>query len=423
MRFTIAAGVLAGACKRLKPVVERNAKIPILANLLVEAPEGDGGRGSVRLTATDLDLVMTVAVEAEVGRADKDAVRAVTVGAHVLESFAGKLDRAAMVSVEMTAGEDGWGDMLKLVSGRSRLALVTLPAADFPQSQAFEDGAAFELSAGDLGALLATGFAASGEDARYYLQGIYLHLAPPPSPGPSPRGGGEQEAARGIRAVATDGHRLARVDRVCDVGEGLPGVIVPAKAVRIAAALAAEHAGDEGGGTVGVAVSAARVSFTFPAQAGGSGDRLVSKTIDGTFPDYEKVIPPVGPGGNANVVTADRAALMAALERVALMSAGGGRAVKLSASQGVLRLEARSPEAGEASDEIDAVYDGPGLPESQSSGEDPRIEIGFNAKYLAETLRQLAGAQVAIAIADAGSPAVFTGEDPGALYVVMPLRV
>ncbi|MBY0421011.1 MAG: DNA polymerase III subunit beta, partial [Parvularculaceae bacterium] len=227
--------------------------------------------------------------------------------------------------------------------------------------------------------------AMSQEETRYYLNGVYLH--------PFVEG-----ARKLLRAAATDGHRLARLDAPMPAGaEAMPGVIIPRKAVNEIGRLLSD-AED----AVEIAVSASKIRFAF-----GAG-HLTSKLIDGSFPDYERVIPKA----NANVLRVDAAEFAAAVDRVSTVAADRTRSIKLALDHGKLRLVVNNPEAGSAVEELTVDYDG-----------EP-IEIGFNARYLLEVAAQIEGESATLKLADPSSPSVMQDEEDGrALYVLMPLRV
>jgi DNA polymerase-3 subunit beta len=230
-----------------------------------------------------------------------------------------------------------------------------------------------------------TRFAISTEETRYYLNGIYLHAV-------------HQDGGSVLRAVATDGHRLARVELALPDGAAeMPGVIVPRKTVGELRKLIEETEGD-----VEIALSETKIRFR-------AGDVvLISKLIDGTFPDYERVIPL----GNDKILEVDRKSFTAAVDRVSTISTEKSRSVKLGLKSGNLTLSANSPDAGSATEELEVSY----------SADD--MEIGFNSRYLLDIAQQIEGESAQFALADAGSPTVIRdGADASALYVLMPMRV
>ncbi|RBP08204.1 DNA polymerase-3 subunit beta [Roseiarcus fermentans] len=372
MKVTIERSVLLKALGHVHRIVERRNTIPILANVLIEAADG-----KLALKSTDLDLEAT-----EQAAADVVQPGATTVPAHVIYDIVRKLPEGAQVSLEI-AGDTG---QLLLRSGRSRFYLQALPASDFPDLTSGAFSHAFTLPAVELKRLIEnTQFAISTEETRYYLNGIYLHTA---DVGGTPT----------LRAVATDGHRLARVDAPAPQGAiGMPGVIAPRKAVNEVLKLLEDPTQD-----VKIEISTAKARFQF-------GDVvLTTKLIDGTFPDYQRVIPV----GNDKRLVVDKDPFEKAVDRVSTLSSERGRAIKLSVAEGRMTLSVNNPDSGSASEEIEVDYDS------------TPIDIGFNARYLLDILGQLAGDTALIVMADPGSPTLIQDRDgASALYVLMPLRV
>jgi DNA polymerase III subunit beta len=375
MKLTIERAALLRSLGHVQRVVERRNTIPILSNVLFRA-KGD----ELSLTATDMDLEIVEAVAAEVARAGS-----ATAPAHTLYDIVRKLPDGSQVEID-----GGDGGMITLRSGRSQFKLGCLPVEDFPQMSGTDVSHSFMVAAGDLRTLIdRSRFAISTEETRYYLNGIYLHAA-------KARTGGTDIPV--LRAVATDGHRLARVEMPLPAGaEGIPGVIVPRKTVGEIRNLI-----DEAASAIEVSMSETKIRFTL------DGITLTSKLIDGTYPDYERVIP----SGNDKIMEVDAKAFAAAVDRVATISTEKSRAVKLALDRGSLVLSATSPEAGSAQEEIEVSYDaGP-------------LEIGFNSRYLLDITQQIEGDGARFAMADPASPTVVRDvADPSALYLLMPMRV
>ena len=372
MELTLERENLLKALAHVHSVVERRNTIPILANVLLRA-EG----GELALAATDMDLEIVETVQGDVTRSG-----ATTVSAHTLHDIVRKLPDGA--EVRLDGSTDG---KLAIRAGRSRFSLACLPAEDFPLVSGGDLPCRFTLDAAALRGLIdRTRFAISTEETRYYLNGIYLHVA------------SLDGAASVLRAVATDGHRLARVEMPVPEGAAeLPGVIVPRKAIGEMRKLI-----DDSSDAVGIELSDTRIRVGFDKVV------LTSKLIDGTFPNYDTVIP----SGNDKIMEVDRRALHAAVDRVSTISAEKSRAVKLALAPGTLTLSATSPEHGTASEELEVDY--------QSEA----MEIGFNARYLMDITQQIEDDQAQFAMADAASPAlVRAAADDGALYVLMPMRV
>lgn len=372
MKVTIERAALLRALGHVHRVVERRTTIPILANVLIAAKADE-----LLLKATDLDLEITEKVKAEAPQEG-----ATTLPAHTLYDIVRKLPEGAQVSLE-TAGEQG---QLSLRSGRSRFQLQSLPESDFPDVTSGEFTHRFALAPADLKKLIEkTQFAISSEETRYYLNGIFLHAI-------------DVEGRVMLRAVATDGHRLARVEMPAPSGStGMPGVILPRKAVAEIQRLIEDAQGE-----IAVELSTNKMRFSFGEVV------LTTKLIDGTFPDYARVIP----AGNDKRLTVERDAFTKAVDRVSTISSERGRAVKLALSEGKLVLSVTNPDQGSAVEELEADYDGPPL------------DVGFNARYLLDITTQLDSDTALFRLADPGSPTLIQDRDgASALYVLMPMRV
>lgn len=373
MKVTVERAALLRSLGHVHRVVERRNTIPILSNVLLR-----GGTDGLQLKATDLDIEVTETIAADVVDAG-----ATTVPAHVIYDIVRKLPDGAQVSLE-TSGETG---QMTIRSGRSRFSLGALPEGDFPDLAAGELDSRFSLGAADLKRLIEkTQFAISTEETRYYLNGIYLHTL-------------DVDGALRMRAVATDGHRLARIEIDAPEGSrGMPGIIVPRKAVAEILKLV-----EDGGEGVEIDLSPAKIRFRFA-----SGVVLISKLIDGTFPDYQRVIP----AGNDKFLTVQRDQFARAVDRVSTISSERGRAVKLSVQEGRLALSVNNPDSGSATEELDVDYEAGAL------------DIGFNARYLLDITGQLEGDTALFKLADPGSPTLIQDrEGAAALYVLMPMRV
>jgi DNA polymerase III subunit beta len=372
MKVTVERAELLKSLSHIHRVVERRNTIPILANVLVRAE-----KSSLQLKATDLDLEVIESIAAEVSPGG-----ATTVPAHMFYEIVRKLPEGSQVVLEAS----GDRAVLAIRAGRSRFTLQTLPESDFPDLAAGDMTHKFKLAAADLKRLIdKTQFAISTEETRYYLNGIYLHTA------------GTGKAAR-LRAVATDGHRLAQFELPLPSGAAsMPGVIIPRKTVGEVQRLIEDSEAE-----IGVQLSQSKIRFNV-------GDVvLTSKLIDGTFPDYGRVIPT----GNDKELTVTKKDFEAAVDRVSTVSSERGRAVKLSLSGGRLVLSVTNPDSGSATEELEVEY-----------GSDP-IDIGFNSRYLLDIAAQLDGEVALLKLADPGSPTLIQDkESNGALYVLMPMRV
>ena len=367
MKFSIERAALLTALGHVQNVVERRNTIPILSNVLMSADAG-----ALTLVATDLDIEVSESTDANVTISGQ-----VTAPAHTLYEIARKLPDGAQVAFNI--GVDG---RLEVDAGRSHFTLPLLPPADFPAMAADGFTHNFAMPASALARLIdKTRFAISTEETRYYLNGIYLHAS---------------DAK--LRTVATDGHRLALAETDIPTGaEGLPGIIIPRKTVAELRRLLDSVSGD-----VSLSVSDAKIRFRL-------GDAvLTSKLIDGTFPDYDRVIPK----NNDKALSVDTAVFAKAVDRVATISAEKSRSVKLSLTQDSLKLAVNNPESGMAHEDLMVDYSAEPL------------EIGFNAKYLLDVCSQVENERLEMYLADPAAPALVKDpSDDGALFVLMPLRV
>ena len=335
----------------------------------------DRKTGDIHLTR-HLEVVETV--PAEIGQDG-----ATTVPAHVLYDIVRKLPEGAQVQLEV----GGARGTLTVRAGRARFQLQTLPEADFPDLAAGEFSHTFKLKGAEFRRLVdKTQFAISTEETRYYLNGIYLHVAEPTKGKPM------------LRAVATDGHRLAQAELDAPEGAiGIPGVIVPRKTVAEIQKLLEDKDAE-----VSVSLSASKIRVQVGQVV------LTSKLIDGTFPDYGRVIPQ----GNDKTLFVDKVEFAAAVDRVSTVSSERGRAVKLSLGDGKLTLSVTNPDSGSATEELEVDY-----------GSEP-LDIGFNSRYLLDITSQLEGDTAELKLADPGSPTlVRDSTKTDALYVLMPMRV
>jgi DNA polymerase-3 subunit beta len=372
MKVTLERNHLLKSLAHVHRVVERRNTYPILANVLLKA-----GDGRLDLRATDLDIEVTEGVPAAVGTAGTT-----TVPAHTLYEIVRKLADGAEVKLETEGPEQ-----LLLTSGRSRFHLACLSPDSFPDLKSGTFTHSWSLPAGTLRELIErTQFAISNEETRYYLNGIYLHTL-------------DVGGTATLRAVATDGHRMARAEVDAPSGsQGMPGIIIPKKTVGEVQKLL-----DGADGDVAVEVSDTKIRFAV------GGVVLLSKLIEGTFPDYERVTPK----NNDKAMHVDRGAFATAVDRVStIASERGGKAVKLSLKESQLELSVTNPDHGTASEELVVEF------------ETPSFEIGFNARYLLDIIGQIKSDNAVFLFNDAGSPTLVREDgDAKALYVLMPMRV
>lgn len=375
MKATIERAKLLRCLSHVQSVVERRNTIPILSNVLIEASSD----GLVKIMATDLDLQVVESLAAN----RVESAGSITVSAHLLFDIARKLPDGAEVSLETA------DNRMVVKANRSRFQLPTLPRDDFPVIVEGDLPTSFELPATTLAELIdRTRFAISTEETRYYLNGIFLHVA--------------DDNGGVLKAAATDGHRLARFTVARPAGaEGMPDVIVPRKCVAELRKLLEESLDTN----VLVDLSPSKIRFTL---GGEGGVVLTSKLIDGTFPDYSRVIPT----GNDKLLKLDPKSFFSGVDRVATIATEKTRAVKMALEADKVTISVTSPDNGNASEELAADY-----------RSDP-MEIGFNAGYLKDILAQIDSDTVELHLADAGAPTLIRKDEKSpALYVLMPMRV
>ena len=370
MKATIERATLLKSLSHVQSVVERRNTIPILSNVLIEATSD----GAIKLMATDLDLQIVDTVQAAV-----ETPGATTVSAHTLFDIVRKLPEGSQVSLNAAEGK------MQVNAGRARFSLQTLPRDDFPVIAEGDLPVSFELPATTLIQIIdKTRFAISTEETRYYLNGIFFHVS--------------DEAQPVLKAAATDGHRLARVTVPRpDGAEGMPDIIIPRKCIGELRKLL-----DEVDGSVAIDLSATKIRFGLGSAI------LTSKLIDGTFPDYSRVIPT----GNDKLLKIDPRSFEEGVDRVATIATEKTRAVKMALDRDKITLSVTSPENGTAAEEVPGDYNA------------DRFEIGFNARYLLDILQQMQGDLVELHLADAAAPTLLRENDKSAaLYVLMPMRV
>ena len=364
MKFSAARETLLKPLQAVIGVVERRQTMPILSNVLLVAKDGQ-----LSVTATDLEveLVAQTDVEAESGGE-------ITVSGRKLLDICRALPDGSSIGVSLS------GEKLTVRSGRSRFNLATLPAAEFPVVEDIKASQTLSVSQETLGRLIEkTHFSMAQQDVRYYLNGMLLET-----------GGGR------LRAVATDGHRLALCQAAAEGSADEQQVIVPRKGVLELQRLMS------GEGDVDVELGSNHIRIQL------DGIRFTSKLIDGRFPEYERVIP----GESSNELRADRGTFRGALQRTAILSNEKYRGIRLVIRDSGVVLQAHNPEQEEAEEELEVDY----------HGED--IEIGFNVNYLLDALSAVEGDEVTLSVQDGNSSCLI--REPGnddSTFVVMPMRL
>lgn len=369
MKLTLERSTFLGTMSHAQSVVEKRNTLPILSNVLIHA---DKNQETVTIRATDLDIEIVEEIES----ASVHVAGATTVSAHMLYDIVKKLPDGAQIDLQTNEGS------IHIQAGRSKFTLATLSQDDFPVVASPDYNTTYTVTSGILQKLLdKVKFAISNEETRHYLGGIYLHVV------------GDK-----LRGVATDGHRLAQFDTpLPDAAREAPGVIVPRKTVTELRKLLTDA-----DAPVDISVSETKIRFVC------QGVTLTSRVIDGSFPDYSRVIPT----GNTRILEVDPDRFSSSVDRVATVSSERTRAVKMALSKDTLALSVNSPEHGNAIEELDVLYT------------DEEMEIGFNARYLQEVMNQIEGDTAHFCFADSNAPTLVKDHgDENALYVVMPMRV
>lgn len=367
MKFTTSRAALLKPLQAVIGVVERRQTMPVLANVLLVVRGKD-----LALTATDLEVELVA--HAPVDKVDQAGE--ITLPGRKLLDICRALPEESTVQLTLDA------DRLVLKSGRSRFVLSTLPAADFPVVDDVDAVHTLRTTQADLRNLLAkTHFAMAQQDVRYYLNGLLL-----------------ETGKKTVRAVATDGHRLALCELAVPDPKAQPHqVIIPRKGVQELQRLLT------GEGEAVLVIGRNHVRATI------DDIRFTSKLIDGKFPDYERVIPKP----KENTLKASRELLRQALQRAAILSNEKYRGIRLELGDSMLRLQANNPDQEEARDEIEVEYSG------------QPMEIGFNVNYLLDALAAVESDQVELGFVDPNSSCLITavGNTGGSRYVVMPMRL
>jgi len=369
MKLTMNREKLLKPLQAVQGVVERRQTLPILANFLLVIDEG-------RLSVAGTDMEIELVASMDLGDAEAEAGE-VTVPARKLVDICRALPADADVHLEVD------GERAQLRSGRSRFSLTTLPAADFPSSDNLSLDLRLTVKQGELKRLIElTHFAMAHQDVRYYLNGLLLDI-----------GDGV------LKAVATDGHRLAIAELAVETGDAARQVIVPRKGISELLRLLGN--GDE---EIVLEIGPNAIQVNLPEV------RLTSKLIDGNFPDYRRVVPKED--STDKTITVDRELLRQSLSRASILSNDKYRAIRLCLMPNVLRVVARNPEQEEAEDEVEVAYDG------------DELEIGFNVSYLIDALTVLPSEEAVIHLGDSSSSCLITPTGEGdCQYVVMPMRL
>ena len=375
MDFKVNSSDLLKALSHIHGIVEVRHTLPILSNIIITAKDNN-----LTLSSTNLDIFCSDKLNAEVLSSGEISVSAVT--------FYEIIKRLPNGS-EIQATFDYESSSLILKCGRSKFNLTTMQTDDFPTISDSDLITKFILSSSELIRMIdKTKFAISNEETRYYLNGIFLHKT-------------QKNSIDILRAVATDGHRLAQYDIPLPQGaEEMTGLIIPKKTI-----LELRRILDDASGDINIQLNENKIKFSF------SELNIISKVIDGTFPDYTKVIPQ----NNDKTFTTNNAELKSAVDRVSAVAINEetkSKAIKLSIESNKLLLSVDSSSKGSANEEIDLDYN------------KERVEIGFNSRYLVDICNEIDGEEVSINLLDSISPAIILDKsDENLFFVLMPMRI
>ncbi len=375
MEIKINSTDLLKALSHIHGIVEVRHTLPILSNIILEAKDD-----KLILSSTNLDIYCSDKIKAEVIKSGEVSVSAVT-----FFEIIKRLPSGSEVLMIMEEGENE----IRLTCGRSRFNLSTLKTDDFPIISDNDLSTNFVLSADELIRIIdKTKFAVSNEETRYYLNGIFLHKA-------------ERNSIQFLRAVATDGHRLAQYDIPLPQGaEDITGIIIPKKTI-----YELRKVLDDANGDVSVSLNENKIKFSF------NDLKVVSKVIDGTFPDYTKVIPQK----NDKNFKTNNSDLKNAIDRVSAVAANEeskSKAIKFCIENNLLSLSVESQSKGSANEMIDVNYSG------------DKVDIGFNSKYIIDICNEVDGDEISISLSDSISPAIILDKtDENLFFVLMPMRI
>ena len=375
MEFKINSTDLLKALSHIHGIVEVRHTLPILSNIILEAKDD-----KLILSSTNLDIYCSDKIKAEVLKSGEVSVSAIT-----FFEIIKRLPSGSEVLMIMEEGENE----IRLTCGRSKFNLSTLKTDDFPIISDSDLSTNFVLSADELIRIIdKTKFAVSNEETRYYLNGIFLHKA-------------ERNSIQFLRAVATDGHRLAQYDIPLPQGaEDITGIIIPKKTI-----YELRKVLDDANGDVSVSLNENKIKFSF------NDLKVVSKVIDGTFPDYTRVIPQK----NDKNFKTNNSDLKNAIDRVSAVAANEeskSKAIKFCIENNSLSLSVESQSKGSANEMIDVNYSG------------DKVDIGFNSKYIIDICNEVDGDEISISLSDSISPAIILDKtDENLFFVLMPMRI
>ena len=375
MEFKLNSTDLLKCLNHIYGIIEVRHTLPILSNIIIRSSDD-----LVNLSSTNLDIYCSESISAEINISGETSVSAATLY-EIVKRLPGGSD------VHISHNED---DSLLLINcGRSKFKLSTIKTDDFPIINDSDLNINFVLTAQELSRMIdKTKFAISNEEARYYLNGIFFHKA-------------EKDNISLLRAVATDGHRLAQYDIPLPQGaDDIKGLIIPKKTI-----FELRKSLDDAEGDINISLNENKIKVAF------GNFKIISKVIDGTFPDYTKVVPKNN-DKNFSTKTNDLKSAIDRVSAVAINEEMKSKAIKLILNQNKLLLSVESQTKGFADEELDVNYN------------QDDVEIGFNSKYLIDICNEVDGEDINVSILDSISPAIIVDKsDENSFFVLMPMRI
>ena len=371
MKLTVEKNTIFKSLSHVQSIVEKKNTLPILSNILIEA-KGN----SLILSATDMDISVTEKLDCNIVEEGST-----TVSAHTFYDIIRKISDTSEIEIISNSGK-----LLSLRAGKSKFSLGCLPKEDFPIIEVGDLETEINIDSQDLLKLIdKTRFAISNEETRYFLNGIYFHKK-------------NDEKDTSLSVVATDGHRLAKIDFDLDEKiKDIPGVIIPKKTVNELYKLLTDN-----NGSIRINLNSNKIIFYI------NNSILISKLIDGNFPDYTRVIPK----DNTHILKINRYDFSMAVDRVSTITNDKSPIIKFKILNNIMNMSSVNSENGTATEDIITEYTG------------NEIEIGFNSKYVLEMINNLEDEKVILSFKDASSPVTATEDsNPNLIYVLMPMRV
>lgn len=368
MQFEVAKPVLLKAISNVNGAVEKKNTIPVLQNIKIEVKNG-----KVNLAATDMDILVTVAFEADIKTSGTT-----TVPAQMFFDIVRKIPDLSAILISQESPS-----ILQIKSGKSKYNLPCIDASEFPNLSEGELGKEIEVNSEGLARMIdKTRFAISSDETRYYLNGLFLQAL-------------KRDSGFELRTVATDGHRLALSYLPCDNIATEFGVILPKKSVAEIRRII------DGSKSLKIAVSRVKIKII------ADNTVIISKLIDGEFPDYEKVLPK----SNNQISVINKKSFFDCVDRVSTVATDKHRSLKLTIENGKMNLQVSTNDGSFAYEELDVNYTS------------DKIETGFNSRYLLDVISQIDKEELMMRFKDGASPAIVEAKEMSSVFVIMPVRI